>query len=176
MVGGSSAEFGKYAEELRYFKAIQALTWARLDQLKQGGTLKAIIDSFGNAIEALSIRDTNGLRPIHVAAAHDRIDVVRWLVDSKGVSLAEMDDNGRNLLEAAVASDASAAIKWIQERLSREKLATFVSSHFRKRRAQNYRKVMQRLTLTIQDYHRGSMVQRKYRYILERRLEESKGF
>jgi Ankyrin repeats (many copies) len=180
MVGGDRGrrmnEADKTTEKLRHFKGIQKATWARLDQLKQGGTLEAIVESFGDSNEALSIRDMNGLLSIHVAAVHDRIDVVCWLVDSKGVSLAEMDGNGRTVLQAAVASNASAAIEWIQERLSREKLATFVSSHFCKRRAQNYRKVMQRLTLTIQAYHRGSMVRRKYRYILERRLEESKGF
>jgi ankyrin repeat protein len=153
----------KAVEELSSLKAEQRLQWARFDKLKKGGPLEDIMEWFENDTTTLTARDVNGLCVVHVAAAYDRIDVLSRLVESKDVSLAEKDASGRTVLQVAVASNASAAIEWILKRLNTEKIAAFVSSHFRRRRVMQRRGVMLRMILTIQAHQRGSIARRTYR-------------
>jgi hypothetical protein len=114
-------------------QAEQCRAWSQFDLIKQNGSLHEINRSVDNGDIRLTVRFENGLLFTHLAAAYDRLDVLQWLIEEKGMSLDSCDANGRTVVDVARASDASSINRWISREKARKAISTFASSHFRRR-------------------------------------------
>jgi hypothetical protein len=116
-------------------KAKQLRQWAKFDVIKKGGSMDNIQSAFENGNLELTSRDSEGFLVTHLAAAYDRVDVLQWLIESKGASVYSVSGSGRTVIQVAEASNASSTTLWFSRRLSSEVIAIFVSSHQRRRLA-----------------------------------------
>lgn len=66
----------------------------------------------------------------HLAAPYDCIEVQRWLVEDKGMSLEEWDGCGWDVLQVTNDSNARSVSEWIILNTAGNEIAVFVSSHF----------------------------------------------
>lgn len=152
-------------------QAEQRRTWSQFDLIKQKGSLDEIKRAVRNGGIRLTVRYEHGLPFTHLAAAYDRLDVLQWLVEEKGMSLDSCDESCRTVAEVAEAIDASSIVKWISREKAREVISTFASSHFWRRRALKQYLSLRRCICTIQAWQRGNAVRRLYRGRLASRLE-----
>jgi hypothetical protein len=123
------------ADFVSSLKANQLRQWAKFDVIKKGGSLDDIQGTFESRDLELTSRDSEGLLAIHLAAAFDRVDVLEWLIQSKGASVDSASGSGRTVMQVAEASNASSTTLCLSRRRSSELIATFVSSHQRRRLA-----------------------------------------
>jgi hypothetical protein len=122
-------------EFISSLKASQLRQWAKFDVIKKGGSLDDIQSAVESGKLELTSRDREGFLVTHLAAAHDRVDVQQWLIESKGASIDSISGSGRTVMQMAEASNASSATLWLSQRLSSELIAIFVSSHQHRRLA-----------------------------------------
>jgi ankyrin repeat protein len=107
----------KVNDELQNLKAKQRANWAELDIMKQDLQLQEIQETVESGSMNLDAADKGGLRPVHLAAAYNRVDVLQWLVESKNVDFDQRDFASRNVLDVARASKANETVTWLEERL-----------------------------------------------------------
>ena len=141
-------------------KEEQREIWARFELLKGDYKLSEVKNKVDAGVFDLNARDRGGLHPAHVAAAHDRIDILEWLVVEKNMDVNAVDMKGRTVLEIAKASNASSAIKWISERRAKTVISSFVASHLKRRLAIRRKEKMFYYVTKLQGVFRGYLIRR----------------
>jgi hypothetical protein len=76
-----------------------------------------------------------GLLLTHLTAVYDLPDVLKWLVNEKGMSLEARDGNGRTVPEASKQAKVENTCDWITRGREMHAISKFLSSNFRRRRA-----------------------------------------
>lgn len=84
---------------------------------------------------SLTARYRQGLLLTHLAAVYDRLDVLKWLVNEKGMSLEARDGNGRTVPEVSKKAKVENISDWITRDREMNAISKFISSNFRRRRA-----------------------------------------
>jgi hypothetical protein len=161
---------------LRTFQNEQRQTWSQFDLINDGRALGEIKQAVDNGEVNLNARYREGLLFTHLSAAYDRLDVLKWLVEAKGMSCDALDAKARSVLEVARACNAVSVVDWFLLTTAGNVIATFVSSHFRRRRALERTLTLIQCIRTIQAMYRGSAVRRAHRSRLLSRLDEMQRF
>jgi hypothetical protein len=86
------------SEFVSSLKANQRRQWAKFDVIKKGCLLDSILGAFESGVLELTSCDSEGFLVTHLAAAYDRVDVLRWLTESKGASLDSVSGSGRTVI------------------------------------------------------------------------------
>ena len=162
--------------KLAHLKTEQLRTWSQFDPIKENRSLGDIKDLVESENMDLKVRCQGGFLATHLAAAYDRVDVLKWLVEDKCMSLEERDGRGRDVLQVAKESHARSVSEWIVLNAAGNEIAIFASSHFRRRRALRERKTLLLCVKRIQARQRGNNVRRAYRGRLLSRLDEMHRF
>ena len=166
-------DFGKEFVELEQKQLRQ---WSQFDVVKQGGTLDEVQEAVNNGNLIISRRDRGGLHLIHISAAYDRVDLLKWLVTSKGMDLNLMDGEHRSALDVAKASKATDAMQWIVEyNAKRTILSSLKRNHYRAMKIRRRQK-LDRAAALIQKIIRAYATRKIYNGVLLRRLEDSQRF
>lgn len=167
----------EFKEGLASLEQEQLHNWAKFDIVKSGATLiriQEVVEEPGG-LSILS-RDRGGLLLTHLSAAYDRVDLLEWLVVTKGMDLKAQDAEHRTVLDVAKASRASNATKWIMEWEARQTIASFLRrNHHRAMRIRRKQKTAAAATV-IQRYFRAYSTRKLYSHVLMQRLEESQRF
>jgi hypothetical protein len=163
-------------EFLSSLKANQRRQWAKFDVIKKGCALDTILGAFESGDLEMTSRDSEGFLVTHLAAAYDRVDVLQWLIESKGASLDSVSGFGRTVTQVAKASNASLTTLWLSRRLSSEVIAAFVSSRQRRRLAIREKNMALFCIKRLQARYRGRSERRVYQDVLQLRLESSRRF
>jgi len=156
-------------------RASQLNIWSQFQVIKDGRLLYIIQNAFSSGSLSLVHRDNGGLLVSHLAAAYNRIDVLAWLVEEKGMSLDDTDSRGRDVLTVARASNAQESILWINRRQA-EVVAVFVSARFRGRVARQKLRLLLKAALNLQAWFRGALVRSRLHSRLHLNKESSNQF
>mmetsp|Transcript_29648 Transcript_29648/g.81504 ORF Transcript_29648/g.81504 Transcript_29648/m.81504 type:complete len:2695 (-) Transcript_29648:60-8144(-) len=128
-----SSSWNRTKSVLEEAKKKQLEAWQRFKRVP-----KITVEELRIALETESMNttsyDQNGLTMIHLAAANDRKDIVAWLNEHKGISLALTDVCGRSVLDVARASGATKVFSWIQEKRAASLVGQFICSQYRMRK------------------------------------------
>jgi len=162
--------------QLRDLKAQQRGKWAELDKMKQSLTLKEIQEAVESGTLNLNATDKGGLRPVHLAAAYNRVDVLQWLVESKNIDFEQGDFASRNVLDIARASKANQTVLWLEERHAKRVIATFLRKYFFRCLSQRRRTRLLNGVMKLQAQHRGIMARKRHRGTIISVVEESQRF
>ena len=154
----------------------QLNNWSSFDIVKQEGTLEEIQAAIEQGRLALNGRDRGGLLLTHLSAAYDRVDLLEWLVLTKGMNIKSMDGQSRTVLDVAKASKAASSTKWITELEARRTIASFTQQNYHRLLAVRKQQRLTKATTSIQTLYRGYMIRKLYSGILVQRLEESQRF
>lgn len=165
-----------FLEKISSLKEKQLETWAKLDMIKQGSSLSDIKEAFEAKSLHLNMRDRGGLHLSHVAAVHNRVDVLQWLVEAQHVSLHDLDHQKRTVLDVAIASKADAAAAWIKDRNAKAKISAFLRNYFRKSLSLRRKARLIAGAARLQAVHRGRVTRKRYRGLLLVQVEESKRY
>ena len=157
-------------------QAQQLRTWSQFNLIKENKSLDEIKRAVQKGDIRLNVRYENGMLSTHMAAAYDRLDVLKWLVEEKEMSLDACDTLGRTVGKVAEISNTSAIIQWIAREKSKMVISIFASSHFRGRRVFKQWARLRRCVRIIQACQRGKAVRRAYRGLLASRLEDRQRF
>jgi len=163
-------------EKLNNFKAKQRAKWAELDIIKKDIPLQEIQEAVENGSLSLHAVDKNGLCLVHLAAAYSRVDVLKWLTDSKNVDFEQRDYASRNVLDIARASKANHSVTWIEERRAKIIIAAFLRKYFAKGLSQSRRARLLAGLKRLQARQRGIMERKRHRGILMSLVEEAQRF
>jgi hypothetical protein len=173
-----SLKVDKYSEkEKRIYDTLskaqkqQLLSWSQFDSIKHGAPLQQVEQLVEDGRINLEARAKGSLLCTHVAAAYDRPDILRWLVQGKGLSLDTRDGLGRNVLQVSKASSAISALKWILEHQAKATISTFISTHIRSKVARRQRQRTHLAIVKLQAWLRGSAVRKASGGVLRFRLE-----
>jgi hypothetical protein len=79
---------------------------------------------------SLIARYRQGLRLTHLAAVYDRPDVLKWLVNEKGISLETRDGSGRMVPEVAKQAKVKNICDWITREREMHAISKFLLSNF----------------------------------------------
>ena len=150
--------------------------WSRFAILKTGASLNDIHNALDHGALSLSARDRGGALLTHISAAYNRVDVLEWLINSKGMELDSLDGEGRTVLEVARVSQASRVIEWIAEWNARNTIASFLRRNYYRAIHLRRRKRTNNAAISIQRYVRGYSTRKFYSGALTLRLEESRQF
>jgi len=165
-----------FPPKLRKIEEKQLNNLSSFDIVKQEGTLQEIQAAIEQGALSLNGRDRGGLLLAHLGAAYDRVDLLEWLVLTKGMDIKSMDGQSRTVLDVAKASKATSSTKWITELQARRTIASFTQQNYHRLLAvRKYQRLM-KATTTIQTRYRGYMIRKLYSGILVQRLEESQRF
>jgi len=170
----SSSESTKWDKVLETAQKDQLRTWSQFTVLKNMEPLATFKEAVENRSLDLSTRDKSGLFATHIAAAFDRVDVLKWLVSEKGMSLHAQDYSGRKPIQVAKSTFATNAIEWIAEHQAAELIAAFLTIRCKQGSARRQRRKVMRSIMLLQARYRGIMVRLKYKKDLEYRREQSK--
>jgi len=171
-----SSETNQFPSKLNELEKKQLHKWSQFDVVKQEGTLEEIQAAIEQGGLALNGRDRGGLLLTHLSAAYDRVDLVEWLVLTKGMDIKSMDGQSRTVLDVAKASKATSSTKWITELQARRTIASFTQQNYHRLIAIRKHQRLTKATTTIQTSYRGYMIRKLYSGILVQRLEESQRF
>jgi len=95
---------------------------------------------------------SSGRLPLaHFAASFDREDVVQWLEAEHGPLLNSLDCRGRTVLKVALDKKSNRVVEW----LGKLTIATFSSSHFRRKEALQYSRKRLASIGIVQSVYRG---------------------
>jgi len=154
----------------------QLLNWATFNIVKRGESLQEIQSAIEQGTLPLYGRDQGGLLLTHLSAAYDRVDLLEWLVLTKGIDIKSMDGQSRTVLDVAKASKATSSTKWITELQARRTIASFTQQNYHRLIAISKHQRLMKATTTIQTSYRGYMIRKLYSGILVQRLEDSQRF
>jgi len=154
----------------------QLLNWATFNIVKRGESLQEIQSAIEQGTLPLYGRDRGGLLLTHLSAAYDRVDLLEWLVLTKGMDIKSMDGQSRTVLDVAKASKAASSTKWITELQARRTIASFTEQNYHRLLEVRKHQRLTKATTTIQTIYRGYIVRKLYSGILVQRLEESQRF
>jgi hypothetical protein len=99
---------------------------------------------------------------LHIAAVHDRCDVIEWMVDSCGLKLTALDCEGTSVLETAKKAGAKAAELTILRYTARDSIGAYCVRFYRMRKALQLRRKRLRCVITIQAFFRSYAVRCVY--------------
>jgi hypothetical protein len=119
-----------FAKALALCQSEQRHTWSHFNLITENRSFDEIKCAIQTGDTRLTVRYENGLLLTHVAAAYDRLEVLQWLVEEKGMSLNSCDARGRSVADVAEASNASSTVEWISREKARKTISTFASSIF----------------------------------------------
>lgn len=154
----------------------QLRTWSQFDVIINGGSLKEIQDVIEQGRLSIHARSRGGLMLTHLSSAYDRVDLLEWLVVSKGMYLDSKDGQHRNVLEVAKAAQAASTTKWIVERQAGRTISTFMQRHHHRMLAICKQHRVECAVANIQRNYRGHSIRKVYRGSLLHRLEASQRF
>jgi len=72
-----------------------------------------VLDEHPRIFFASFLVEENAVTPTHLACLYGRVDVVKYLIDEKGVSPVNTDPNGSTLLHMAAQSGHLNLVKWL---------------------------------------------------------------
>ena len=150
--------------------------WSQFDIIVNGGSLQEIQDAVEQGRLSIHARYRGGLMLTHLSSAYDRDDLLQWLIVTKGMKLDSHDGQRRNVLEVAMAAQATSTIKWIIEHKAGRMIARFMRQHQRHILAVRKQQRLARAATFIQRRYRGNSIRKIYRGSLLLRLEESPRF
>jgi len=149
---------------------------AQFGLIKHQESLAKVQAAVENGQLSLTHRDKGGCLVTHLAAAYDRVDILAWLVESKGLSLDAVDFDGRDVLAVARASNATQAALWVSRRRAGVIISIFVSSKFRGTIERLRMQLLKSAVLILQSRHRGGSVRSRFHRKLQLLNESSKSF
>ena len=170
------SDTNQFPPKLKELEKKQLHNWSSFDIVKQEGTLEEIQTAIEQGTLPLYGRDRGGLLLTHLSVAYDRVDLIEWLVLTKGMDIKSMDGQSRTALDVAKASKATSSTKWITELLARRIIASFTQQNYHRLLAVRKHQRLTKATTTIQTIYRGYMIRKLYSGILVQRLEESQRF
>jgi hypothetical protein len=150
--------------------------WSQFDIIANGGSLQEIQDVVEQGRLSVHARYRGGLMLTHLSSAYDRDDLLQWLIVTKGMKLDSQDGQCRNVLEVAMAAQATSTIKWIVEHKAGRMIAKFMHQHQRHILAVRKQQRLARAATFIQRRYRGNSIRKIYRGSLLLRLEASPRF
>ncbi|KAL3785516.1 hypothetical protein ACHAW5_005270 [Stephanodiscus triporus] len=154
----------------------QLHNWSQFNVLINGGSLKDIQDVIEHGGLSVHARYRGGLLLTHLSSAYDRVDLLEWLIVTKGMDVNSKDGQGRSVLEIAKTAQAASSTKWIVEHQARQTIVTFVQRHHRRMLATRKRQRLACAATIIQRKYRGHSVRKIYGVALLQRLEASQRF
>lgn len=154
----------------------QLSSWKQFDLVKQNGRIDSVENALASGDLSLDARDQGGMHLSHVAAAYDRVDILEWLVERKGMSLSSVDNKMRTVLEVAEDSKAPMTTRWIREYAAKKTISSFVTSNLHRaltaRRKQKFRAAV----VCLQSIHRGRIARKLHKGRLSKRLGDAHRF
>ena len=105
--GYSVKDFG---DTIKKLQVEQLKSWSQFDLVKKG-SIEEIQQAEMDGNYCLVLRYKQGLLSTHLAAAYNRLDVLKWLVREKGMSLESRDGLGRTVAEVALTSNARQSLR-----------------------------------------------------------------
>jgi hypothetical protein len=171
-----TSETNQFPSKLSELEKKQLHKWSQFDVVKQEGTLEEIQTAIEQGRLALNSRDRGGLLLTHLSAAYDRVDLLEWLILTKGMDIESMDGQSRSVLDVAKASKATSSTKWIIELQARRIIASFTQQNYHRLIAVRKHQRITKATTSIQTLYRGYTIRKLYSGILVQRLEESQRF
>ena len=171
-----TSDTNQFPSKLSELEKKQLNKWSQFDVVKQEGTLEEIQAAIEQGRLALNGRDRGGLLLTHLSAAYDRVDLLEWLVLTKGMDIKSMDGQSRTALDVARASKATSSTKWITELQARRTIASFTQQNYHRLLAVRKHQRLTKATTPIQTLYRGYMIRKLYSGVLSQRLEESQRF
>jgi len=171
-----ASDTNQFPDKLDDLRKKQLHKWSQFDIVKKEGTLEEIQTAIEQGRLALNSRDRGGLMLTHLSAAYDRVDLLEWLVLTKGMDIKSMDGQSRTVLDVAKASKAASSTKWIIELQARRTIASFTQQNYHRLLAVRKHQRLTKATTSIQTLYRGYMIRKLYSGILVQRLEESQRF
>jgi hypothetical protein len=167
---------GEFCDRFRELEKRQREHWSRLDVIHNGGSLHEIRDVIERDGLPIHGRYKGGQMLTHLSAACNRVDVLEWLIVTKGLHVHSKDGQGRSVLETAKASRATCTTKWIVERQARRTVVSFMQRYHACKPSIRKRERLVCAALSLQKKYRGYSVRKMYRGSLVERLEASQHF
>ena len=165
-----------YVSTLSDQRLEQVRVFSQFEVLKHQQPLSEVKRAIQDNLLSCTCRDKGGLLITHVAAAYDRVDVLKLVVEEMGMPLKATDFQGRDALAIAEASNATESVKWITNHLAVATISSFCSSNFlRRKESIRYREVVDSI-LTIQSWYRAELVRRRHHRHLKSRMKSSMAF
>jgi hypothetical protein len=172
----NSDKYSWLKNEIEEAQLRQRQQWSNFDILKQGGSLQEIQRCVSEGTMVHSWYDQQGLRLIHLAAAYNRADVLKWLIGQKHSSLNDLDAYGRTVLHVAEASGSNHCALWIKTRNAAERIYRSVASwHHCKAHVRRLTASI-RAIVVLQSRMRGKAARNLHRAQLLTRVGESLRF
>jgi len=165
-----------FPDQFHKLEKRQIRSWSQFDVVKNGRSLDEIQDLIERGTLLINSRDRGGLLLTHLSSAYNRVDLLKWLVVTKGMNINSKDGQGRSALDVAKAAQAASATKWIAEWQAKKIIATFVQRNYRRLLATQKQQRSINAATSIQNHCRGYLVRKLYSGSLAYRLEESHRF
>ena len=138
-------------------KQEQMKGWSVFDSLKLGGSLADIREATQNQLD---LCDSQGLFAIHIAATHNRTDVLEWLLKKVNIDINVQDNCGNTPLQMAEKSNATAAVDWIQKHQASVGICAFITRNHRRKIACLEKKRRLSCIISLQSTWRGYISRR----------------
>ncbi|KAK3261472.1 hypothetical protein CYMTET_29619 [Cymbomonas tetramitiformis] len=167
---------GGYVAGVERLRTEQVERWRLVDAVERGSSLEQLRKLAGSVRCDTSVLDTKGRGLLHVAAGHDRAEVIRWAVEELGADPRLIDARGRTARQVAGVAGASAAAGTLRQLEAERVVAAAVAAHFRRRRAAREAARRRGALLAMQAMWRGRQVRGMYRAHLVAGLPERQQF
>jgi hypothetical protein len=116
-------------------KQEQLSLWRVADGISGGSTLSDIKSVVSEGFEDIKAsKDRDGKPLLHVAAVHNRLDVIDWLLSDHDAALSERDADGRTALQLSRAAGATQCEQRLRGLTAKDTVSQFVSVNYHRRR------------------------------------------
>ena len=165
----NGSESSEHEEECHqattYFASLkekQLQLWRVADSINGGSPLSDIKSAVSGGVgDIKASKDRDGKPLLHVAALHNRLDVMVWLLSEYEVTVTERDADGRTALQLSRAAGASECEQHLRGLTAKDMIIQFAFLNFHRRRILKMARVAHNARI-----HAVGLIQRNVRMYL----------
>ncbi len=149
----------------------QAQRWRVADLIARKGSklvgITSLIVQSDGECRFTTAKYAKGRSLLHVAALHNRVDVMQWLLSNYPVDLRALDSSGDSVLVVCRKAGASAAEWFVVTSFACQRIRPAFLKYLRRKRQVKLVRLRARCALAIQSAYRASVVFRRFQPFLK---------